>query len=119
MLPLKIKSSFVFRTVAGSLCLLLASCSTAKPGNQTRTVELANETANDLLRDPVPGTVNDIWVEPMIDTVRVPGAIDPNNIYYRKQHTAVVEIRKGRGQFVEYPDSAPVDAAQSQGAELK
>ena len=82
--------------------LFLGACSTVDSGGR-RTL-LVREVGNELELDPVPGTVTDVWVEPMHDTIRVPGAIDPKRVYYRKIHTEVVEIRPGRFQQVEYPD---------------
>ena len=52
----------------------------------------------------VPGTVTEPWVEPMYDTVRVPGQLDPTGTYYRKGHQTVVEIRPGRLQEVQFPN---------------
>ena len=59
---------------------------------------------NELEREVVPGTVNDLWVEPMIDQVRVPGQIDAKGVYYRPSHNTLAEIRHGRFQKVQYPD---------------
>lgn len=53
--------------------------------------------------NPVPGTVDTIWEEPMYDTVRIPGQIDPHGTYYRLPHRNVVEIRPGRAQQVQFP----------------
>lgn len=54
--------------------------------------------------NPVPGTVQGAWTEPMADTIRVPGQIDPTNTYYRLPHNTVVEVRPGKFQEVQYPD---------------
>ena len=59
---------------------------------------------NELEREPVPGTVNDFWVEPMIDSVQVPAQIDPHGVYYRPSHKTLAEIRHGRFQKVQFPD---------------
>lgn len=67
----------------------------------TSTVVL-RETVNELEKEPVPGTVNEVWVEPMYDTIEVPGQL--HNYSYRLPHRAVVEIPHGKVQKVEYPD---------------
>jgi len=51
----------------------------------------------------VPGTVDEAWVEPMYDTVKVPGQLDPTGTYYRLPHKTIYEIRPGRFQEVQYP----------------
>ncbi|MBL7663139.1 hypothetical protein JNK13_10355 [bacterium] len=56
----------------------------------------------------VPGTVHEVWTEPMHDTVRVPAGLDPTGTYYRPSHNTVVEIRPGRTQKVEYPETDQV-----------
>ena len=71
------------------------------------------EPINELERDPVPGTVNDVWVEPMYNSVRIPGQLDPRGNYYRAGHTGIAEIRPGRFQLGEYPDDREVPEAPS------
>lgn len=56
--------------------------------------------------NPVPGTVDEDWVEPMYDTVKVPGQLDPTGTYYRPAHNTVVEIYHERYREVEYPDTS-------------
>jgi hypothetical protein len=92
---------------AGILLVLGASgCYTTKRLVSTGEVStvVIHQPINELEREPVPGTVNDFWVEPMIDTVRVPGQLDPAGNYYRASHNTLVEIRPGRFQKVQYPD---------------
>ena len=61
----------------------------------------------------VPGTVTEPWVEPIYDTVQVPAGLDPTGTYFRPSHQTVVEIRPGRVQPVQYPDSQkPVESDQ-------
>ena len=92
-----------YAVILSLACLIgTSACTRSTAGRAVTTV--MREPMNELERDPVPGTVNDVWVEPMIDTVRVPGQIDPKGVYYRKGHTAVVEIRPGRIQLGEYPN---------------
>ncbi len=50
----------------------------------------------------IPGTVRDTWAEPMYDTVKVQGQIDPANTYYRAPHQTVVEIRPGKFREVQF-----------------
>jgi len=47
------------------------------------------------------GIVNYVWEEPMADVVDVPPGLDPDGVYYRPAHRAVVEIRQGRWQHYE------------------
>jgi hypothetical protein len=65
---------------------------------------VVREVVNELEKEPVPGTVEDVYVEPMYDTVRVPGQLDPNGVYYRPSHKTIYEIRPGKFQPVQYPD---------------
>jgi hypothetical protein len=58
-----------------------------------RTIEVCGGAA---CPPPPPGTVNYVWEEPMIDVVDVPPGLDPEGLYYRPAHQAVVEIRQGR-----------------------
>ena len=46
-----------------------------------------------------PGTVEEIWEEPMVDVVDVPPGLDPEGHYYRPGHQEVVEIRQGRWKY--------------------
>ncbi len=48
---------------------------------------------------PAPGTVETIWEEPMVDVIEVPPGLDPEGMYYRPAHQAVVEIRQGRWRY--------------------
>ena len=89
-----------------SSLLLMTACSANQPLKveaETETVVL-RQTVNELEREPVPGTVNDLWVEPMHDRVCPPGQIDPSGMYYRKSHCTIAEIRRGKYQQVQYPD---------------
>lgn len=91
------------QAIVAVMLLGSAACSTTSTGGRTMT-SVIREPVSELERDPVPGTVNDVWVEPMYETVRVPGQLDPRGVYYRKSHTAVVEVRPGRFQLGEYPE---------------
>jgi hypothetical protein len=51
----------------------------------------------------VPGAVEYIWEEPMVDVVDVPPGLDPEGHYYRPGHQEVVEIRQGRWQYYRRP----------------
>ena len=91
----------------GLMALVATGCSASRGGQVTTSV--VRQEISELERDPVPGTVNDIWAEPMIDTVKVPGQIDARRTYYRKAHTVPAEIRPGRFQLVEYPNDRPAE----------
>ncbi|MBX7144680.1 MAG: hypothetical protein K1X79_09540 [Oligoflexia bacterium] len=47
----------------------------------------------------IPGVVEYVWEEPMVDVVEVPPGIDPEGHYYRPGHQEVVEIRQGRWNY--------------------
>ncbi len=51
----------------------------------------------------VPGAVEYIWEEPMVDVTDVPPGLDPEGHYYRPGHQEVVEIRQGRWQYYKRP----------------
>jgi hypothetical protein len=51
----------------------------------------------------VPGAVEYIWEEPMVDVVDIPPGLDPEGHYYRPGHQEVVEIRQGRWQYYKRP----------------
>jgi len=75
--------------------IILLGCST-----KTATVQTVYL---DVEENPIRGTVSEPWVEPMIDTVKIPAQLDPNGITYRPAHTSIVEIPQGRVQQVQYP----------------
>lgn len=89
--------------IAIILCFSSIGCSMFHKTEQTQTVILRPE-INELEKDTVPGTVDDVWVEPMYNNVRVNGQIDPKGVYYRKAHNSIVQIRPGKYQMQEYPD---------------
>lgn len=62
-----------------------------------------HEEVVELQENPVPGTVHELWSEPMYDTPRIPGQLDPAGNYYRLPHREVIEIRQQRFQKVEFP----------------
>lgn len=47
----------------------------------------------------IPGVVEYVWEEPMVDVVDVPPGLDPEGHYYRPGHQEVVEIRQGRWNY--------------------
>lgn len=47
------------------------------------------------------GTSNELWSEEMIDTVKVPGQVDPSDTYYRLPHKTIYRIRPGKVQIIE------------------
>lgn len=78
------------RTVILIITLTVAGCAHS-------TVE--RESAVVLSGSSAPGTVETIWEEPMVDVVEVPPGLDPEGMYYRPAHQAVVEIRQGRWRY--------------------
>lgn len=47
----------------------------------------------------IPGVVEYVWEEPMVDVVDVPPGLDPEGHYYRPAHSEVVEVRQGRWNY--------------------
>jgi len=88
----------------GAVCFFSSACSKSLQVGATKTV-IARQTVNELERDRVPGTHTEPWVETMHDVVKVPGAIDKKGMYYRLPHKTIYEIRPGKYQKVQYPDS--------------
>jgi hypothetical protein len=99
---------YVTRMVLSLAALSLIGCaSTQRPavqGSGEVVTVVMRETVNELEKEPVPGTVNEVWIEPMYDQVCVPGALDRNATYYRKPHCTLVEVRQEKFQQIEYPD---------------
>ena len=78
------------RIVVASLALILGGCS-RHVVEMEPTVTISGASA--------PGTVETIWEEPMVDVIEVPPGLDPEGMYYRPAHQAVVEIRQGRWRY--------------------
>ena len=60
-----------------------------------------------VMENKVPGTVDHYWVEPMYDTVKVPGQLDPTGTYYRPSHQTIVEVKPNRFEKVQYDGDGP------------
>ena len=84
-------------------CLFTIACSSSHRTEKVTNIVIRPD-INELEKEHVPGTVDDVWVEPMYDTVKVPGTIDPKGMYFRKGHRAVIQVRQGKYQMQEYPD---------------
>lgn len=67
-------------------------------------VEVAKPQLVEYRVQDVPGAVEYIWEEPMVDVVDVPPGLDPEGHYYRPGHQEVVEIRQGRWQYYKRPE---------------
>lgn len=83
--------------LVGGFLLAFVGCSTSSSGGRISDITDIGVKEND-----VPGTVNYQWVEPMYDTVDVPGAISKDRTYYRARHKTIYEIRPERYQEVQY-----------------
>lgn len=98
----------------GLTTLLLSGCFSRPNSPMVSTGDVSTvvirQPINELEREPVPGTVNDVWAETMIDTIRVPGQLDPHGVTYRPSHNTLAEIRPGRYQKVQYPDEYGADS---------
>lgn len=84
------------RLIVLVLLISFVACSTSRRKQPEKIVVEVQEAA-------IPGTVTEVWEEPIVDTVRVPGQIDPQGNYYRAPHSTIVEIYPGRVQEVQYP----------------
>ena len=91
-----------FVIVAVAVLVGFSACSTK---NNTWSHE--GERIVEVQENAVPGTVTEVWNESQINTVRVPGQIDPSGTYYRLPHMQIIEIRPGRSQIVEFPPDNP------------
>ena len=89
-----------------SLTFIAIGCTQAmsSPEASNSKSVVVREVVNELELEPVPGTVNDVWVEPMYSEVEVPGSIDKSGVYYRMPHRTYYETVPGKFQKVEYPD---------------
>jgi hypothetical protein len=84
-------------SVAGAL----SGCGCCGFSNKT---EVAKAQLVEYRVQDVPGAVEYIWEEPMVDVVDVPPGLDPEGHYYRPGHQEVVEIRQGRWQYYKRPE---------------
>ena len=80
-----------FTMFAGGCSLISGSTQTA---THTEVKEIVVANSSD-----VPGVVEYVWEEPMVDVVDVPPGLDPEGHYYRPSHSEVVEIRQGRWNY--------------------
>jgi hypothetical protein len=76
--------------------LALSACSTQKEvvAREKETVYVVQTTERE-----VPGAVEYVWEEPMVDVIDVPAGLDPEGYYYMPSHQEVVEIRQGRWEY--------------------
>jgi hypothetical protein len=89
----------VFRLLSlGVLVLGGAACSSTTPP-----AEVSKPTVVEYQVRDVPGAVEYVWEEPMVDVVDVPPGLDPEGHYYRPGHQEVVEVRQGRWQYYKRP----------------
>jgi len=82
----------------GALMLSCVACSSKKPEQPSIIIE---QEIVYVQENKVPGTMIEGWQEQMIDTVAVPGQIDPTNTYYILPHKTIYEIRPGKVQILE------------------
>lgn len=97
------KKSANYVSLTAALCLLACLCCSGC----TRTVKTtaASEVQAVRAESPreIPGVVEYVWEEPMVDTIDVPPGLDPEGHYYRPAHQSVVEIRQGRWRYYRQP----------------
>ncbi|MEY4701518.1 MAG: hypothetical protein RL326_1705 [Pseudomonadota bacterium] len=82
----------------GVLAVVGSACSSS-----TAPSEVPKPTVVEYQVRDVPGAVEYVWEEPMVDVVDVPPGLDPEGHYYRPGHQEVVEIRQGRWQYYKRP----------------
>lgn len=97
-------SSTISRLVVSFFLVGMIGCSASSAGGETKTV-VVRQTINELQKEPVPGTVNQVYIEPMYHCGRVPAQLDPRGIYYRPSHKTCSIIRPGKFQKVQFPDA--------------
>lgn len=88
----------VMTRALGSLLLVSVSLSLVAC-TQTKKTEVVKPATVEFQVRNVPGVVEYVWEEPMVDVVDVPPGLDPEGHYYRPGHQEVVEIRQGRWQY--------------------
>jgi hypothetical protein len=97
------KQNILFRIGIGITIAAAASgCGCCSSSVQT---EVARPQLVEYRVQNVPGAVEYIWEEPMVDVVDVPPGLDPEGHYYRPGHQEVVEIRQGRWQYYKRPEN--------------
>ena len=79
--------------LAAGLAVFSSGCAT-RTVTRTEVNEIVVANSSD-----VPGVVEYVWEEPMVDVVDVPPGLDPEGHYYRPAHSEVVEIRQGRWNY--------------------
>lgn len=92
----------VVRT-SGLLVLSLITLAASACSSNTAPAEVSKPTVVEYQVRDVPGAVEYVWEEPMVDVVDVPPGLDPEGHYYRPGHQEVVEIRQGRWQYYKRP----------------
>ena len=95
--------SISFLLLLGVL-LGVVGCSSTQPSTVVQVHEVM---ADERYARDIPGVVQDVWVEPMVDVVDVPPGLDPEGQYYRPGHQQVTEIRQGRWRYYRDTQSAP------------
>jgi len=83
-----------------ALCVVagLSACATSR-GRVVTHDDVRDGAEIAVARESIPGVVEYIWEEPMVDTVDVPPGLDPEGHYYRPAHQEVVEIKQGRWKY--------------------
>lgn len=84
--------------IVGVVCLGATACSSS-----AAPTEVSKPTVVEYQVRDVPGAVEYVWEEPMVDVVDVPPGLDAEGHYYRPGHQEVVEIRQGRWQYYKRP----------------
>ncbi len=93
---------------------VLTSCTSTGASSSSNSASLSPAII-EVEENAVPGTVSEAWAEPMYDTPRIPGKLDPAGNYYRLPHRTIVEIRDRRFQKVEYPEDHKAEEKRNNG----
>lgn len=84
--------NITFILALGVVAASISGCSS----HRSRTSEGLSGVSTDR---PIPGVVEYVWEEPMVDVIDVPPGLDPEGHYYRPSHQEIIEIRQGRWQY--------------------
>lgn len=96
MKTMKHTKSFAKLVILVSLVPFMTSCSTSSLAS-SQTNEVFYEKSG--YQEQIPGVVEYVWEEPMVDVIEVPPGLDPEGIYWMPSHEEVVEIRQGRWKY--------------------
>jgi hypothetical protein len=90
---------FFVSTLLVGFTVIASGCCSLRGGCDTTRTEVVKQAPVEYQVRNIPGVVEYVWEEPMVDVVDVPPGLDPEGHYYRPGHQEVIEIRQGRWQY--------------------